>query len=147
MATLPNGETSPKTPEVTFVKSSNQDVLKPVFQDATVDIFQLAHPAPYFETTSGNCKLNIESRERVLASCSQPTELIRRELSYPGWYALVNGHEQQLTVSSIFQATVLPAGESTVEFRYVPSHSSLVNIAALAGAALVAAGLSKRLVI
>jgi hypothetical protein len=144
-ATLPSGEPSAKIPEVTFVKSSNQEVLKPVFQDATVEIFELPHPAPYFEATSGNCKLNIESRERVLTSCTQPAELVRRELSYPGWHAAVNGREQQLTVTSIFQTTVLPAGEAIVEFRYVPTHSSLANIAAMAGAALVAAGLSKRL--
>jgi hypothetical protein len=144
-ATLPNGEASMTTPEVTFVKSSSQTVLKPVFQDATVDIFELPHPSPYFETAAGKCKLNIESRERVLTSCAQPSALVRRELFYPGWRAIVNGHQQQLTASSIFQTTVLPAGQATVEFRYVPTHLSLAIIMALAGAALLAAGLSRRL--
>jgi hypothetical protein len=146
IATLADGKTAMMTPEVSLVTNDNGNALEPVFQSATEDIFRLPNPEPYFAAGDGGCKLEIRSHEVVRSSCPAAGKLVRRELYYPGWRAIVNGREEQVTASSIFQAVALPAGEATVEFRYVPTNLGLACIAGLAGVALVAAGWRKRLI-
>ncbi len=104
-----------------------------VYKDRIANIFELPNPSPYFEA-SGTCELSQASRESLKVSCRAPAVLIRRELMYPGWRAFINGKETPLTQSaSIFQTINLPKGESTVVFRYEPSHIRWAYAAALLG--------------
>ncbi len=112
--------------------SGNPTSPRLVYQDDYSNIFELPHPAPYFETKGAPCVLSVESREAVRASCHGPASLIRRELFYPGWGAFVNGRHQAPTrVASIFQKVELPPGNSQIVFRYRPSYFYWTFAAAL----------------
>jgi hypothetical protein len=94
----------------------------PVYRSTVADIYELPHPAPYFEATGGPCVITADSRESLHAACKAPAVLTRRELDYSGWRAYVNGNRQQIRPQSIFQTVELPAGDSHVTFAYSPSH-------------------------
>jgi hypothetical protein len=128
------------TPEVSLVATKAGHELKRVFQSSTEDIFELSSPSPYFGVKDASCHLTIESHQSLRSSCERPGELVRRELFYPGWRAFINGRPVPVHASSTFQAVDLPAGESRVEFRYVPTNLAPACIAALAGVLLLAAG-------
>jgi hypothetical protein len=47
--------------------------------------------------------------------------LVLNDTNYPGWRAYVNGQPaEMLTANFLFRGVLLPAGRSTVEFRYQP---------------------------
>jgi len=113
-----------------------------VFREGGVDIFELPAAAPYAETSGGPCHLTVIDREHMHASCVGPARLIRRELMFPGWTALVNGHGavignrlEAVTVrdGEIFQAVSLPAGVSDIVWRYVPLHANAIAAIFIAG--------------
>lgn len=90
-----------------------------VHRSETMDILELSAPAAYFQAPG--CQLTPQSRERLLAHCAAPTQLVRLELSMPGWRATVDGREAPLrTTGEIFQAIDLPAGASSVTFAFEP---------------------------
>ncbi len=68
-----------------------------VFANATMSIYRLPDPAPYFSAAAGPCRLLAQGRKAVHAICDTPATLERRELFFPGWHALVNGAEVPLS--------------------------------------------------
>ncbi len=138
-ATLPDGAKAERTPDIRFTSSEHSE-LKRVFRSATEDVFRLPNAAPYFGAAKDACKLTVISHQFLRASCPAAGTLIRRELFYPGWQAFVNGRAVEVRADSIFQSINLPAGDSTVEFRYLPSHIGLACIGALLGLTILLAG-------
>ena len=112
-----------------------------VFANATMSIYRLPDPAPYFSASDGPCRLLAQGRKAVRATCDAPAALVRRELFFPGWQARVNGAEVPLRrADSIFQSVALPKGSSDVRFFYRPPFTRLsVALALLAALAWVAA--------
>ncbi len=111
-----------------------------VYQGIVAAIWELPHPAPYFEIVGGSCRLTITTRQSVQANCPGPVTLLRRELFYPGWQASINGAPfAPVSSTSIFQSLHLPPGQSSVEFRYVPTNSGRALVGSLLGVAMIAA--------
>ncbi len=105
-----------------------------VFSGPTSDIYELANSAPYFEAQDGNCVLQAQSREAVLADCTRPATLIRRELMLPGWRVSLNGATTTIRRSgALFQAADLPAGHSELRFAYAPPHIGWAELGAVLG--------------
>ena len=113
----------------------------PSYADTLVDIFPLPHPAPYVSAMSGHCQLAPRSRDRIVAVCTAPDTLVRRELFYPGWRVRIGGRALPVERTlAIFQSVPLPAGRSVVTFRYHPPGEALI-VGGLATGAVMLAGL------
>ena len=106
---------------------------KLVYHGRMANVFELPHPANYFETLGGPCQLSTKSREALSASCAAPAVLLRHEYFYPGWRASINGREGQISPQSIFQTINLPAGDSKISFFYRPTHIGWAYLCAAAG--------------
>jgi hypothetical protein len=92
-----------------------------VYADQLLSIYKLDNPAPYFETRGGPCRLTVIRRQEVTTECEESAVLIRREMSFPGWHAKLNGLEIPVgTLAPFFQTVLLPAGKSKVDFTYRP---------------------------
>ena len=79
-------------------------------------------------------------RQELRVRAAAPGTLVLSEIDYPGWRATVNGEAASIRrIDGLLRGIEVPAGESQVEFRYLP-------LSILAGAAitllsfLVAAG-------
>jgi hypothetical protein len=77
----------------------------------------------------------------IEAETPVPALLVLNDTNYPGWRAYVNGQPaDMLTASFLFRSVVLPAGKSTVEFKYQPRSLRIgggISLAALAILALL----------
>ncbi len=94
-----------------------------VYRSKTTDIYELGDPAPYFSTLSGHCQLRPVSRDTLSAACTAPDILIRRELLFPGWTAMIDTrHEELRAHDTIFQSLDLPQGNSLIRFFYRPPY-------------------------
>ncbi len=114
------------------------DGLELVFRDDFATVFALPHPRPYFSTSGPGCVLTPSGRNAVLADCRAPTVLVRSELDLAGWSATINGHSVPvLGYEGLLTSVRLPAGKSTVEFRYAPPHIDLALAGFLLGAVLL----------
>jgi len=61
------------------------------------------------------------SRVELSASADQPAWLVLTDTFYPGWQAFVNGRREPIRrANGVVRAVRIPAGESRIEFRYVP---------------------------
>jgi hypothetical protein len=89
-----------------------------VYADSMVEIDELPNPAPYFSATG--CRLDVADRERLVARCSEPSVLTRREFFLPGWTARVGGIAADIVSADVLQTVALPAGESNVTFDFTP---------------------------
>ncbi len=97
--------------------------LRKVYSDALLDIWELPHPAPYYTVLHGNCSLSKETRNAVMAQCSTPSTLLRRELYMPGWSATVNGSSVAVSAhEEIFQTIPLGVGRNEVHFQFAPPY-------------------------
>jgi len=116
------------------LRSSPQ--LHAVYRDATMDILEVKSPAAYFQ--AAGCRLDVASRTSLSATCSADATLCRLELNVPGWTAVVGGVTHVPTMcNGIFQSIRLPAGTSSIAYRYAPPHIEFALIAAaLAACAL-----------
>lgn len=122
----PNGKLIPdKAVRVAFSYGSDSANLSRVYHDSLVDVFELPHPAPYYSIADGGpCHLGARSRESVHAVCSAPAALVRRELYMPGWHASRDGKRiAAKPYDKIFQSYDLPAGDSRLQFAYVPPYA------------------------
>jgi hypothetical protein len=118
--------------------------LIPVFHDPLVAIYQLPHPAPYFEAVGGACTLQAIGREEVRGHCEAPASLVRRELVFPGWRATLNSRKVPVHASAgILQSVDLPAGEFDLRFRYAPAHIGWTYPVCLMGLLGLAVGLRR----
>jgi hypothetical protein len=129
---------SGETPDFSIIQPQSDPQARKVFQTQTEAIYELAHPAPYFE--AGNCQLKIQTHEALEAVCPTASKLIRRELYYPGWQATVNGAQARVEATSIFQSIQLSPGMATIRFQYVPTHLTPACAAMITGLLLMGAG-------
>lgn len=116
-----------------------------VHQGEAADIYALPDPAPYAEVR-GPCRLRIDSRTRMVADCTAPAMLIRRELFLPGWKFRTSGAWQPVgRDGELFQSAALPAGHSGIEFAYAPPHAPVGWCALLLALAMLGTNLGLRL--
>lgn len=131
------------SPEITLDQIDGSAPPQPVYRGKTADIYELPHPAPYFEAQGGPCVLSPDSRKALRASCKSPATLLRRELYYPGWRAYVNGKREPVHAQSIFESIPLPVGDSRITFAYSPTHigwgytGTIVGLLAIGAQAVV----------
>ncbi|OYD76175.1 UNVERIFIED_ORG: putative membrane protein YfhO [Burkholderia sp. CF145] len=120
------------------VKDDKAPLAKSVYSGQVMNVYELNQPKPYFEELGQSCRVTAEGRERVTADCSAPSTLLRRELFFPGWTAKINGSLTPITEHrDLFQSIALPAGKSSVVFRYEPPHMIWAWIAMLVGFAML----------
>ncbi|MBV8672491.1 MAG: hypothetical protein JOZ33_03570 [Acidobacteriaceae bacterium] len=130
----PNGPIGGESLQLTFQDREPIQGLKKVYSDSLMDLWEVPDPAAYFEVVKGGpCKLSSLQRERLIADCSTPAVLLRRELFMPGWAASVSGYRVAVRQHGIFQAADLPEGRSDVHFSYVPPFMNLGWALSLAG--------------
>jgi hypothetical protein len=110
------------------------------YHGTVVDVWQLAGPAAYFEAQG--CTVTPVSRLEAVTVCGATSRLVRRELSFDGWRASVDGRAVAVDADGIFQAIALPAGVSRVRFQYAPSGIGFAWGAFVMGLGILAA--SKR---
>lgn len=89
-----------------------------VLRSPSTWIYRLAGAAPYF--TAAGCTIRPHGREAADVLCSRRALLVRREASYPGWSAEVDGRSVPLRSAGLFQAVQLPSGSHVVTFDYRP---------------------------
>jgi hypothetical protein len=123
-------------PRLEFVSLPQQHEERPqrVFESSDMDIYELARTSPYFETVEGDCDLRVENRAVVRVNCSSTSQLVRRELYYPGWKASVGGKGLHIKrYNDIFQTVTIPSGQYKIVFTYVPTHIRLIAASFLLG--------------
>jgi hypothetical protein len=78
----------------------------------------------------------------IRASLPQAGWLILSDTFYPGWRALVDGTPAEIVlVNGAFRAAPVPAGMSTIEFRYEPQSVSIGLLVSLVSLVIIAVGL------
>ncbi len=101
-----------------------------VFTDGKASIYVLPNAKPYWDVQGGPCRILNEARDSLDAICDRRAVLLRRELQFDVWQARVNGHRARIApYDDVFQSIDLPAGQSTVRFRYVPPDANLIAAA------------------
>ena len=119
-------------PELLLSPSEDAHTPHIVFRGRQADIYEL--PMPRRISKQPDARSATRRGLSVNAQCNAPSHLLRRELSFPGWHALVNGLNVPITTDTIFQAIDLPAGESRVQFSFAPPHILWGYAAAVFGA-------------
>lgn len=111
--------------------------LTKVYSDVEMDIWELPHPAPYYQVSGGGpCELVAEERDRVRLHCRAPAVLRRRELYMPGWQVTEDGQAHAaVRQDGIFQAVDVPAGDSALMYAFTPPHTDFGVLACLLGLA------------
>jgi hypothetical protein len=137
-----DGKEVPAAPSLALIYQAKAETGATLaYSGADMSIYLLPHPAAYFEDPSGICDLHVVRRDSLSVNCPAPSQLIRREAFYPGWHALIDGHESPIyRGNEIFQHLALPKGRHTVVFEYYPSRSWLILSAFLLGCCLFIAG-------
>ncbi|BBH18202.1 hypothetical protein Back2_24890 [Nocardioides baekrokdamisoli] len=111
--------------------------LTEAYRDSWAVIWAVPDPAPYFQPVDAACVVVPLDRQHVRVTCPSATRLARNEMYAPGWSASIDGHDAPvsayrpdgLTVAA-FQQIQVPAGTSTITFRYWPAHFSWSLVAA-----------------
>ncbi|MFT4065283.1 hypothetical protein [Paraburkholderia sp.] len=115
-----------------YLTSAPTPGLKEVYHDEVMRIFELPAPTPYFDAPG--CTLTPQGRDALHAQCDKPSPLSRLELFMPGWRATINGNDAPIVrTAEIFQQIDLPAGESQIQFRFLPMHMKWAYLALLLG--------------
>ena len=116
--------------------------LRQVYTDRILDIWALPGPAPYASSIADRCAVTIRSRERIVTRCpAGGGTLIRRELVFPGWTARAGQRALPIGVADgIVQTVPLPAGVTTVTFRYAPPLIGPAFVAMLLGLVILTGG-------
>lgn len=115
------------------------------YRDRWVLVYRLAHPAPFFAAVGSACTIAPRDRDEATVRCAAPATVVRRELVMSGWRASVSGHAVRVRRwEGTFQAVPVPAGASTVRFRYEPPAGNWLFAPAVAGLVLLAAAAWRR---
>lgn len=115
--------------------------LQPVFRSPTTWIYRLPTATPLLSASKGTCTVDAKSEEHFVVDCPLGATLTYHELRMPGWSATVDGKKVPLRASgALFLALDVPAGGSTVRFRFVPPREDLGLLAGLAGLLVLLAG-------
>ena len=110
-----------------FNLANGQGVAQRVFQSSDMDIYELPGAKPYFQVAQGSCDLEVENRSVISVSCSSETQLVRRELYYPGWRAYAGGKQLHIEpYKDIFQMIRISPGQYKITFSYVPTHIHVI---------------------
>jgi hypothetical protein len=124
--------------------AGEQDEKRPqrVFESSDMDIYELPGARPYFELLQGEGDLHIENRSTIWVNCSSSSQLIRRELYYPGWHASVGGRNAHIeSYNGIFQAIKIPPGQYEITFSYTPTRMRAISVSFLLGGLWLASGM------
>ena len=105
-----------------------------VFKDSLATIYQMPYTRPFF-TASSSCTVTSSSVNFATVDCPNGgATLLRTELSMKGWTATVNGRTVPIkTVDGVYQKISLPAGTSTVEYKFFPPHERFAILFGLLG--------------
>jgi hypothetical protein len=127
--------------EFIYAREQQEERPQRVFESSDMDIYELSGVRPYFDLAQGNGDLQIENPVVVSVNCSSESQLIRRELYYPGWKAFVGGKSIHIEpYDDIFQAIRIPPGQYKVTFAYTPTHIHLICALFLLGALWLVVG-------
>ena len=120
--------------------------LRLVYHDAVMDIYATPNPRSFYSDASGKCSFTAVTYSQVSVDCPTPAVVTRNELAMPGWSASVDGRSVPVRADTDGLLSVaVPAGVSTLKFRFEPPHTTVAVILALLGLALCAgAGLVVR---
>jgi len=103
-----------------------------VYHDALLTISKLPTFGPLF--SAHGCHVTITSVNRVVARCTAPSTLLRREQFMPGWSVTRNGQPVSIhQAQQVFESVRLPAGRSVVTFSFTPPYENMSWEAALVG--------------
>jgi hypothetical protein len=87
---------------------------------SATDLSALAHAAPAAASAARITRYQSQDVS-IEADTSTPALLVLNDTNYPGWRAYLNGEPvEMLTANFLFRGVVVPAGRSTVEFKYQP---------------------------
>jgi hypothetical protein len=109
--------------------------VKEVFTDSLATIYQMPDVRRFFSTSSNSCTIKSPNDNTATVTCpTAGATLLRTELSMKGWSATVNGKSVKIrTVDGVYQKITLPAGTSTVEYRFFPPHERVAGLLGLLG--------------
>jgi hypothetical protein len=110
-----------------------------VLRSQAASVYRLSASAPFYSPTP-MCSTRAPALDSVRISCSKPAILLRRELSFPGWSAGVDGRPAVIARSGIFQSLRVPAGTHEVTFSYWPPYFTWALIGLLVGLVWVVVG-------
>jgi hypothetical protein len=132
---LPNAFPRAYAVEQYLLTDNEQESLAAIYGNKSQlrELVVLENAEPSFPSTprsmddlASTTRVQIESYEsnkvlvRVVAK--RPSLLVLTDSFVPGWRAYINGQRSPIyRANSVFRAVELPAGESIIEFRYVPS--------------------------
>jgi hypothetical protein len=97
-----------------------------VHRDVWAEIWELPDPAPAFSLEDApTCRVVPLGWDAARVSCPHPTVLLRRVQTAPGWSAETGATTLAVTGApsgpkGLFQAVTVPAGTTTVQFRFLP---------------------------
>ncbi len=149
--TTSSGQTfNGQTMQLVFNTGSNRHEFTHVYADQLMDIWRVHHADHFYTTTGRACTLRAMHLDSLIAQCTGPDDLVRRELFMPGWHATINGTAVMITPDhDIVQKISLRPGENRIRFHFAPPFSQLawlffwLSVAALA-AVQISAGNQKR---
>ena len=109
--------------------------VRQVFKDSLATIYQMPYTRPFFTTSSSSCTIQSTNNNLATVRCaSGGATLLRTELSMKGWTATVNGKAVPITtVDGVYQRITLPAGTSSVEYKFFPPHERYAILLGLLG--------------
>ncbi len=109
--------------------------VKEVFTDSLATIYEMPHPRALFTASSPSCTVTSSDPDHATVNCaSGSATLLRTELAMAGWTASVNGKPVTITtVNGVYQRIDLPAGASSVVYRFSPPHERYALLAGLLG--------------
>ncbi len=98
----------------------SSDMPRLVLESSTIGVFELPNAKAY--ASAPGCRATTLSHDRFDLECDAPSRLIRREVWMQGWTARVNGARASVQLEDdAFQAVDVPAGRSSLSFRYEPA--------------------------
>jgi Bacterial membrane protein YfhO len=138
---MPQGD----VPYLTFSGSALQNDLSKVYESSAMDIYELHAPKPYFEVMNEEGRLVARNRFEAFLDSPVDSQLIRRELFYPGWNATIDGQEVPIECyRELFQTIKVPPGRHRLRFTYRPTYLNVMMTCLLVGLGWIAFSIGSR---
>ena len=108
--------------------------LRRVYRDSLMTMYRLSGALPFYSLRgTGDHVLSISLSSVHLVTRAK-TLLLRRELFFPGWQAVVNGQTEPIVqVDQVFQGVWVPQGNDIVKFYYLPPAMNIGYVAFVLG--------------
>jgi uncharacterized membrane protein YfhO len=88
-----------------------------------MDIYELYDAKPYFEVINGAGELKMKDRFKAFLSSAVDSQVVRRELFYPGWKATIDGKGVPIECyKELFQTVRVSSGRHEIRFCYSPTY-------------------------